>query len=572
MKKGRRRKISSSAVMILLVMGMVSVSLFVGMLVFLAVYRTSVTENARISGEQAVKQVSGIIDNYMEELEDGIRLAESIFSQSENREEELNHLVSSRTDVVAIMSYDLETGRLLESWTGKQKKKEVILSNLSWEPEMAEKTEEGRLYVSRPHAESLLVNYYPWVVSVCKRMKEPDGTERLVVMDARFSVIAGYVDNVGIGYHGYCFIMDRSGSLIYHPQQQLIYAGLKEEQWMLLEEYEGGTLTENGTICTVSSAQKNGWKVVGVSFVSEMVNEKLWEVTALVTALLLAVLTAAFVSSLALSRMIFHPIRGLVSAMQQFEANAEDFSYQPVSGASEIETLSGSFAHMVTRIQKLMEQVRNEEITLRKTELRALQAQINPHFLYNTLDSIAWMCEEERSREAVEMVNSLARLFRISISKGHELIPIEKELEHARSYLKIQNYRYKNQFTYSFEVDENCLSYYCNKITLQPLIENAIYHGINRMIDEGEIIVRVYERGSEVIFEVEDNGVGMTQEQCSQILHREPGDKSGIGIKNVNDRIRIYFGEQYGLSIESELDEGTKIIINMPKIREDTVE
>ena len=219
-----------------------------------------------------------------------------------------------------------------------------------------------------------------------------------------------------------------------------------------------------------------------------------------------------------------------------------------------------------------MEQVRNEEVTLRKTELRALQAQINPHFLYNTLDSIAWMCEEERSREAVEMVNALARLFRISISKGHELIPIEKELEHARSYLKIQNYRYKNQFTYSFEVDENCLSYYCNKITLQPLIENAIYHGINRMIDEGEIIVRIYERGSEVIFEVEDNGVGMTEEQCSQILHHEPGDKSGIGIKNVNDRIRIYFGEQYGLSIESELDEGTKIIINMPKIREDTVE
>lgn len=132
MKKEGRKKISSSAVMILLVMGMVSVSLLVGMLVFLAVYRTSVTENARISGEQAVKQVSGIIDNYMEELEDGIGLAESIFSQSENRQEELNHLVSSRTDVVAVTSYDLETGRLLESWTGKQKQKEVLLSNLSW--------------------------------------------------------------------------------------------------------------------------------------------------------------------------------------------------------------------------------------------------------------------------------------------------------------------------------------------------------------------------------------------------------------------------------------------------------
>lgn len=572
MKKRRRRKISSSAVMICLVMGMVSLSLLAGLTVFLAVYRKSITENARISGEQAVKQVSGIIDNYMAELEDGIRLVEGAFSQEEGRDEELSHLVSARTDVVAVMSYDLETGELVESWTGRQKQKETVLENLSWDAEMVRQTEGGRMYVSRPHVESLLINYYPWVVSVCRRMKTPDGTERLVVMDARFSAIAGYVDNVGIGRHGYCFIMDRDGNLIYHPQQQLIYAGLKQEQWTSLESYEGGTLTKNGAICTVSAAQKNGWKVVGVSFVSEMVNDKLREVTALLAALLLAVLTAAFVSSLVLSRMIFHPIRGLVSAMQQFESNAEDFSYQPVRGASEIETLSVSFAHMVSRIQKLMERVRNEEITLRKTELRALQAQINPHFLYNTLDSIAWMCEEERSREAVEMVNALARLFRISISKGHELIPIEKEVEHARSYLKIQNYRYKNQFTYSFEVDEECLPYYCNKITLQPLIENAIYHGINRMIDEGEIIVRIYAKEEQVIFEVEDNGVGMTQEQCSQILHSEPGDKAGIGIKNVNDRIRIYFGEQYGLSIESELDEGTKIIINMPKIREDTLE
>ena len=572
MKKRRRRKISSSAVMICLVMGMVSLSLLAGLTVFLAVYRKSITENARISGEQAVKQVSGIIDNYMAELEDGIRLVEGVFLQEEGRDEELSHLVSARTDVVAVMSYDLETGELVESWTGRQKQKETVLENLSWDAEMVRQTEGGRMYVSKPHVESLLINYYPWVVSVCRRMKTPDGTERLVVMDARFSAIAGYVDNVGIGRHGYCFIMDRDGNLIYHPQQQLIYAGLKQEQWMSLESYEGGTLTKNGAICTVSAAQKNGWKVVGVSFVSEMVNDKLREVTTLLAALLLAVLTAAFVSSLVLSRMIFHPIRGLVSAMQQFESNAEDFSYQPVRGASEIETLSVSFAHMVSRIQKLMERVRNEEITLRKTELRALQAQINPHFLYNTLDSIAWMCEEERSREAVEMVNALARLFRISISKGHELIPIEKEVEHARSYLKIQNYRYKNQFTYSFEVDEECLPYYCNKITLQPLIENAIYHGINRMIDEGEIIVRIYAKGEQVIFEVEDNGVGMTQEQCSQILHSEPGDKAGIGIKNVNDRIRIYFGEQYGLSIESELDEGTKIIINMPKIREDTLE
>ena len=223
---------------------------------------------------------------------------------------------------------------------------------------------------------------------------------------------------------------------------------------------------------------------------------------------------------------------------------------------------------MVVQIKELVEKVRQEEITLRKTELKALQAQINPHFLYNTLDAIAWLCEEERHKDAVEMVNSLAKLFRISISRGHELITIEKEMQHAKSYLKIQNFRYKNQFTYSFDVDEECLNYLCNKITLQPIIENAIYHGIDRMVDEGKINIGIHQKGDRIIFTVEDNGVGMTEEQCEEILHKDAGDRVGIGIKNVNDRIKIYFGEEYGLTIQSELDEGTRVTISMPKITE----
>jgi len=254
--------------------------------------------------------------------------------------------------------------------------------------------------------------------------------------------------------------------------------------------------------------------------------------------------------------------------MEEFEKDAAGYVYQPVEGTTEIEALSQSYEHMVRKIQKLMKQVRQEEISLRKTELKALQAQINPHFLYNTLDAIGWLCEEERCQDAVEMVNALAKLFRISISKGHELIPIEKEVEHARSYLKIQNFRYKNQFSYEFQVEEDCLQYYCNKITLQPIIENAIYHGLDRMVDEGRILIRIYSEGEDVVFRVEDNGVGMSEEQCRSILHKEPGDNSGIGIKNVNDRIKIYFGKEYGLSIESELDEGTTVIIRMPKVEE----
>ena len=178
------------------------------------------------------------------------------------------------------------------------------------------------------------------------------------------------------------------------------------------------------------------------------------------------------------------------------------------------------------------------------------------------------MCEQGRNAEAVKMVHALARLFRISISKGHELIPIAKEIEHAESYLQIQKYRYKNQFTYAFDVDQACLGYYCNKITLQPIIENAINHGLDLMVDEGHIDVRVYQEGEDIVFTVRDNGVGMSQELVDSLLNRTATDRTGIGIKNVDDRLKIYFGKDYGLRITSELDVGTCVEIRMPKIRE----
>ena len=231
--------------------------------------------------------------------------------------------------------------------------------------------------------------------------------------------------------------------------------------------------------------------------------------------------------------------------------------------------LSDSFAHMSVTIQNLVEKVHKEEKELRKTELKALQAQINPHFLYNTLDSIQWMCEQGKNEEATKMVGALAKLFRISISKGRELITIKEELQHAENYLIIQSFRYRNQFSYSFDVDEGLENYYCNKITVQPLIENAIYHGLDRMVDKGEIKITVKQAEdceNDILITVSDNGVGMTKEQCERVLSKERSDSSGIGVKNVNDRLKIYFGEKYGLSIESELDVGTSVTVRIPKL------
>ena len=225
------------------------------------------------------------------------------------------------------------------------------------------------------------------------------------------------------------------------------------------------------------------------------------------------------------------------------------------------------------RLQEQVAAILNPEqlfnLNKRQAQYQALQNQINPHFLYNTLDSIAWMCEQGRNAEAVEMVNALARLFRISISRGHELIPIRSELQHAESYLQIQSHRYKNQFSYSFDVQEECLDYLCNKITLQPIIENAIYHGINGLVDEGEIRISCRADGDDILFTVEDNGTGMEPEQVQAILRKERSDHTGIGIKNVNDRLKIYFGPAYGITIDSVPDEGTRVYIRMPKVREE---
>ena len=562
-KKGMTMPLAS--VMNLFVIGMVLAAL-AGMVVFVSVFRRSVEQNAVISSEQAVVQASNTVRNYTADMEEIMDLIEESYGrEKEERDNALETLLRIRKDVIAVTSYD-EEGNMVDWWTGNYRLKGRILKNLSFI--QRESGREDRLLISEPHAETLLENYYPWVVSIRKDLETGDGKKHAVVLDVRFSQIANYVDEVGIGQHGYCFIMDKKGNIVYHPQQQLIYSGLKSEQTDILTRAGDGTLVKKNVIYSIRSLDNCDWRIVGVSYIDELVTVKVRGAMQILLVMIAFVLVTVFLSSFLLTHMISHPIQSLVKAMKDFEADAEEFSYQPVHGSKEMIALSDSFGHMVGRIQDLMEKVRREEITLRKTELKALQAQINPHFLYNTLDAIGWMCEEERSKDAVEMVNALARLFRISISKGHELIPIGKEVEHARSYLMIQNFRYKNQFTYSFDIEEECLPYLCNKITLQPIIENAIYHGINRMVDEGEIRIRIYGEGDDIVFSVSDNGVGMSKEQCGNILKSEPGDQTGIGIKNVNDRIKIYFGEEYGITIESEPDEGTCVSIRMPKVEE----
>lgn len=557
-KKGVKWTISG--IFITMVASLVAISSIAMILIFVQIYRNNMEQNAIISSEQSCVQIVNTVESYTINMEKTMdMILEHVEGSLAGDNTFIQNLVEVQNDIVAVTIYD-EKGQRIACWSNGLTLKENAYMELSY---VRQAGRDYELNITKPHVTSIFEGYYPWVVTIFEHLQDAEGKDIEVAMDIRFSSIANYIDDVGIGQHGYCYIADDEGNLIYHPQQQLIYSGLKEENSSKLFN---GVHVEEEAIYTVHELNNCNWKVVAVCYVDEMITDKVVDAVWNLLMLLCVVVVVIFLLGWAFSAIFTSPVKKLAAAMKEFEKQAEDFEFEQVRGTMEIRTLSDSFGHMVVRIQRLMEKVREEEINLRKVELKALQAQINPHFLYNTLDAIAWLCEEGRNKDAGEMVTALARLFRISISKGHELISIEKEVEHAQSYLKIQSFRYKNQFTYSFDIEDGCLPYLCNKITLQPIIENAIYHGVKQMVDEGEIRIRIYQTEKDIVFQVEDNGVGMTEEQCKNILHRESGNKTGIGIKNVNDRIKIYFGEEYGLHIESELDEGTCVTIRMPKV------
>uniref|UniRef100_UPI004029A106 sensor histidine kinase n=1 Tax=Candidatus Scatomorpha intestinigallinarum TaxID=2840923 RepID=UPI004029A106 len=554
-----------TTILVTMVVGTVAIILLCCILLFLDRYRSAMVQSARTSSSQAVSQVSNTVGSYLRDMGQAMELVEQSVSESgESRDWLLAAFLKYRPDVVAVTSYSAG-GELLDCWSPGREPRENIFQNLSFDLSAARESEGA--YMTAPHVETIFEGYYPWVVTMTAPL-EGGGEAAWVSLDISFSSISSYLKNVSIGQRGYCFLMDREGNIVYHPQQQLLYAGLKSEDTEALAALEDGDYADDTVIYCLASVEGSDWRAVGVSYVDELVNRNVNDMIRLSCLLAVVVLGAALLTSWLLFRFLGRPLRGLASAMESFESDADHFAYKPVGGTREVQELSDSFEHMVLRIQELMTTVREEEINLRKTELKALQAQINPHFLYNTLDSIAWMCEQGRNADAVRMVHALARLFRISISRGHELIPIAKEIEHAESYLQIQMYRYKNQFTYDFDVDPDCLGYYCNKITLQPIIENSINHGLDLMVDEGRIDVLVRQDGDDIVFSVRDNGVGMSEEQIEAIMQHGPTDRTGIGIKNVNDRLKIYFGKSYGLHITSEPDVGTCVEIRMPKIKE----
>lgn len=561
MKKSRA--LSLSSLMLVLVSAVAAVTVLLSILIFTTLYASALRNNAATGSQQSVTQAANAIANY---TADTNKLLRRVISELESDDDQdtladtFATMVQMRDDLTSIGVYD-KNGMVLDCFAGNRRRKSAT-GRLSFDKVAPDATD---AYVLPPHVQNLYLDYYPWVVTIARTVySERYQSDVYVTVDLQFSTIAGYMEDVGIGQRGYSFIIDNEGRLVYHPQQQLIFSGLKSEETQPLAALGDGVHADKNTIRVIKSLPQGDWRIVGVSFLDELVEQPRAAALRMIAAVVPGALAVLLALTLLISRLVSRPIVHLVSEMRAFEQDASGFVYTPVTGTSEINVLSGSFEHMTRRVQSLMEEVKTEEETLRKTELKALQAQINPHFLYNTLDSIQWMCEVGRTDDAVKMVGALARLFRISISRGADFIPIRKELEHAECYLLIQHFRYKNQFSYRIEIeDESILDCLCSKITLQPLLENAILHGFGELIEDGEIVISARADGSDIVLSVTDNGVGMDEQTCAHLLGTDtPG---GIGLKNVNDRIRIYFGTGYGITIESELDRGTCVTVRLPQ-------
>jgi two-component system sensor histidine kinase YesM len=276
------------------------------------------------------------------------------------------------------------------------------------------------------------------------------------------------------------------------------------------------------------------------------------------------------VAAWSLSKSIYAPIKKLHDVTTTITKNDLQ-ALMTSDNVDEITELGMSFNIMIGKIRDLVDSKLKEHEELKKAELRALQAQINPHFLYNTLDTIIWMAEANRTAEVIEIVRALSSFFRLSLSKGRDWITIGEELERTRSYLTIQKIRYRDILDYKIDVDEAVLDNTILKLSLQPLVENALYHGIKNKRRGGAIIVRARPLGSnEVLLQVEDDGVGLTPEKLAQVqagLAEETDEISadrGFGIDNVNKRTRLYYGKPYGLSIQSEYQVGTCVSLVIP--------
>ncbi|WP_294475810.1 sensor histidine kinase [uncultured Intestinimonas sp.] len=563
----------------------------------LAVALTGVTLYVRFSAQLSaaireenqmlVEQVNQSLSTY---LRDMIRLSDSIcYNVVKNTDldqrpvsEEMRLLYNTYSDYVENMVLFTGDGQVVATAPAARVRPDAEITGAPWFTSAMARTE--NLHFGVPAIQTLFEDAghnYKWVVSLSCAVELTQGGDTqlgVLLIDLKYSALTALFQSVKLSGSGYLYLTAGDGALIYHPERPLIASGLVHESNLDAAGRPDGIYTETWEgrrrSVIVQAVGYTGWKVVGVvdqpRFTFGSGSDLLFVAVIFCAYLELVILLNVF-----LSKRLTGPIQKLKASVSRVKEGPEAPPIY-VGGSSETRELGTAIQGMVDRIRQLADGIVREHEEKVKSERNALQAQINPHFLYNTLDIIVWMIENGQREEAVRAVTALARFFRVSLSSGRNIIPVRDELEHVRSYLLIQEMRYKNKFRYSIDCQPEAQGLSTIKLVVQPIVENAIYHSMDFMDGDGRIDIRAEVQDGRLTITVSDNGLGMPPQVVARLLSAEPpGDAprrergrkgSGIGLRNVQERIRLYFGPEYGVSIQSEPDEGTTVTLRMPAV------
>ena len=546
--------------------------------------RQSVFENSSLYTQTIIQQMNQNIDSYIDYMENTSYLVSSnedvqkyLFGDTADPEardrilSQFETILDSRSDILNL-GIIAENGRMLINNGQRLTNQDLDIHSQEWYTNALEGRES--VYLTSSHVQHIISGERPWVITLSRGIRNKEmGTgqekEGVFFIDLNYSAISELCDQSMVGNQGYAFIVNADGNIVYHPQQQQLYNELQTENIDLVMNAGSDIVTWgdgiNKKMYSISRSEKTGWTVVDCVRVEELLRRSN-EAQSIYVLVAIGLMAVALFFSRFVAKSITLPIQRLCDSMERVQEGDFSVSDIVVDSENEIGSLTKSFNVMTQRIHELMAQNIREQEAKRKSELKALQSQINPHFLYNTLDSIIWMAEGKKNEEVVLMTASLARLLRQSISNEDELVSIGQEIEYARGYLTIQKMRYKDKLEFWIEVEPSILNIRLIKLVLQPVIENAIYHGLKYKESRGLLLVKGFMKNGNAVLQVIDDGVGMDQETLDHIYERHKVDyhSNGVGIYNVQKRLQLYYGNEYGIVYESKPGEGTTATITIP--------
>lgn len=486
--------------------------------------------------------------------------------------EQLRRYLNTRDDILNIY-FITNSGQILSADGNATINPYMEVTGQSWYVDAIQ--DPSQTVITGSYVQNLILGQYSWVTSLSRAVLSSDSGQLLGVLliDLKFDGIKELCQSMVTGRKGYNFILDAQGNYVFHPAQQLVYSGVKDEpvsQLLAVQEQGIDTYSDTERYYFIATSSRTGWKTVSVLYSDEIITDwKYVQISYAAIGLVLFLILGLAINRI--TRGITSPVKKLQEIMRSAETGDFHLVGQ-IDATDEIKELAHDYDVMVGRIRELMRQNVNEQEQKRKSDLKALQAQINPHFLYNTLDSIIWMAEMQQHAQVVQMTSALSKLMRISISKGREFITVADEIAHVQSYLTIEQMRYRDKYETVLDIDPDILEETILKITLQPLVENAIYHGIKEADHKGTIRITGRRVDKLIEFTVSDDGVGMSEQKLREISSLSVEDEDrlslksshGMGVRNVHARIKLYFGPEYGLRIESRIGEGTTVTVLIP--------